>query len=427
MKYAAWMAACLGFISLGCASESQEGESTPAEELDSLSLSGLNETDSRVDDSKDATLEDSAADGERVEDALESNESQWACPETLGAQPNGVTGMVYSCLSIAEGLPYQVIRHGNFETGEVSTRAEIFAPNRLGSALAIRNGWAYFDTSQVDNDVVVSRSIYRFPLGEGEVERVRELTVETFEQTGYDTAFSQTNTALSFALQPGGERIAFHLVDSTTGVGVGNIYSFEVGEELLLDGWVPGAEGAVRRLNWNQDGTKLLFTAGGSFLVAGADLSGIEPLDSAVASTRAAPVELVSSQYTYAGKKTQIRLTNVVGGDEIVKEDLPHTFSKEIEAIFRRSEDELFVVAGDVSLFVLSTMEVESIGELPGFALRHPMAMLPNGEGLVVGGSQATVFRDFAFGLLTVDGENSDPLVSTEKSAGYVSNSVAVY
>ena len=325
------------------------------------------------------------------------------------------------------GLPYQVIRQGRFETGEVVTRAEVFAPNRLGSALATRDGWAYFDTSQVENDLVTSRSIYRFPLEGGDVERVREFTVESFAQVGYDAAFSQTNTALAMVLQPEGERIAFHLVDSTTGVGVGNVYSFEVGEELLLDGWVPGAEGAVRRLNWNLDGTKLVFTAGGSLIVAGADLSGPNVLDSAVVSTPAAPVELQPSQYGYAGKKTQVRLTTVVGADEVVKDDLPFEFSAEIEGIFRRSEDELFVVAGEVALFRISAMEADPMGELPGFALRHPMAMLPNGEGLVVGGSQENVLRDFAYRLLTTDDPESEPLVSTEKSAGYVSSSVAIY
>ena len=129
-------------------------------------------------------------------------------------------------------------------------------------------------------------------------------------------------------LQPEGERIAFHLVDSTTE------WVLEMSIPLKWEKscfWTDGYRVRKGGSNWNLDGTKLVFTAGGSLIVAGADLSGPNVLDSAVVSTPAAPVELQPSQYGYAGKKTQVRLTTVVGADEVVKDDLPFEFSAEIE------------------------------------------------------------------------------------------------
>ena len=73
-----------------------------------------------------------------------------------------------------------------------------------------------------------------------------------------------------------------------------------------------------------------------------------------------------------------------------MKDDLPFEFSAEIEGIFRRSEDELFVVAGEVALFRISAMEADPMGELPGFGLTSHGHAAQRG-GIAVGGSQENV------------------------------------
>ena len=94
-------------------------------------------------------------------------------------------------------------------------------------------------------------------------------------------------------------------------------------------------------------------------------------------STPAAPVELQPSQYGYA-----VRLTTVVGADEVVKDDLPFEFSAEIEG-FSGARDELFVVAGEVALFRISAMKPINgrVADLPDI----PWPCCPTGGIVEVG------------------------------------------
>ena len=134
MMHLRWIGIGLGLLCLACGSEDSGGQAQSGETLDALSLSGLNESDGVDEDTLDGSPSDDV-EGESTDgsDGADSEPSPWECPESLGTQPAGVSGMVYSCLSIAEGLPYQVIRQGRFETGEVVTRAEVFAPNEAPS------------------------------------------------------------------------------------------------------------------------------------------------------------------------------------------------------------------------------------------------------------------------------------------------------
>lgn len=351
----------------------------------------------------------------------------FSCSESIGTPLSEGAGLLYTCLSTAEGLPYQEIRQLEAESGEIRSVVTIELPERLGTSLKARDGYVYFDTALMNGDTVASRSIYRLELSEGaERELVRELGVDDFSEVGWDDSFSASNQVLNLLLQPKGTRIAFHLADQVSQMGQGGMYVFEPNDGAL-EAFIPPEGGAVRRAAWSQDGMQILMTAGGTLTVAGADLSGAKFLDNAVMTTGATPQELSKGVIVYAGKKNEIRKLVENEAGDFDKLDIGTPFSKEISRIYRVSSTEFLVVAGSVYLMNFTTEEVTDLGNLPGQGLTHPLAVSPSGNGYVAGGSIDNPFRSFEYYTHIFESDLNEFVVGTEKGAGYVSNAVIWY
>ena len=248
------------FLVTGCASEEESGADNVVEEED-VSLNPLEQLDVVSVDVTDVEAPEPDVEEEDGDEGDGYVAPEFACSESkMGSLPSG-EGMIYSCLSTSEGLPYQAIRQLDGATGEIRTRALVANPERLGIQLEVRDGWGYFDTALIESDEVTARRIYRFNLADGEVELVREFTTYDFSQVGFDIQFTQTSQSFLFLVQPGGTRIAFQMVDPVTKVGQGPAYVFDEADPEVMDTITLGQEGTVRRISWNQDGNQLLFTA----------------------------------------------------------------------------------------------------------------------------------------------------------------------
>jgi hypothetical protein len=107
------------------------------------------------------------------------------------------------------------------------------------------------------------------------------------------------------------------------------------------------------------------------------------------------------------------------------KEEVPIVFPNNIEYLKVLDQDRLFVLSDEMSIVDLSEGTLTSLGPTESFAIRHPIAISPDGSAALVGGSLDNPFKSFAFRVIGLDGESNLPAITTSAGVGVVSTAIA--